>query len=53
MARLEILFDALTIVGLLLLFSDTPILGVGMLVVAGVVWLWLCPDPYNVNDLED
>lgn len=48
-----IVFDLLTVIGFMLVFSSAPIAGVGFLFIAAMVWLWLCPDPYNINDLED
>lgn len=48
----SVVFDLLIVIGFVLIFSSAPMVGVGCLVVAGIVWLWLCPDAYD-HDYEN
>ena len=49
-----VVFDLLIVIGFVLIFSSAPIVGVVCLLVAGIVWLWFCPDAYNHDhDWED
>ena len=43
----SVVFDLLIVIGFVLIFSSAPMVGVGCLVVAGIVWLWFCPDAYD------
>lgn len=43
----SVVFDLLVVIGFVLIFSSAPIMGAGCLLVAGIVWLWLCPDAYD------
>jgi len=40
-------FDLLIVIGFVLIFSSAPMVGVVCLLIAGIVWLWLCPDAYD------
>jgi len=42
-----VVFDLLIVIGFVLIFSSAPMVGVVCLLVAGIVWLWLCPDAYD------
>lgn len=45
----SVVFDLLIVIGFVLIFSSAPMVGVGCLLVACIVWLWLCPDAYDHN----
>lgn len=45
----SVVFDLLIVIGFVLIFSNAPMVGVGCLLVACIVWLWLCPDAYDHN----
>lgn len=52
MSVVSVVFDLLIVIGFVLIFSNAPMVGVVCLVVAGIVWLYLCPDSYD-HDWED
>lgn len=40
-------FDILMVVGFVLIFSSAPLVGVGCLLGAFIIWVWLCPNIYD------